>query len=48
MQWYRAFVEAVVDKGSAREAARVYFMDFGNTEVVQVCAWPSSCPTTGV
>lgn len=36
MQWYRAFIESISDKGTPREAAGVYFMDFGNTEVVPV------------
>jgi hypothetical protein len=35
MQWYRAFIESILDKGTPREAVAVYFIDFGNTEVVK-------------
>lgn len=33
-QWYRGYVESVVDPTSKREAAVVYFLDFGNKEKV--------------
>lgn len=36
MQWYRAFVESVKDRGTPKETVGVYFMDFGNTEVVKI------------